>query len=262
MTDQTPLDTAHHAMEHAPNDASVRLRFYERLVDSELFLLLQSKAVGDSLTPDLFEVDGAKYVLVFDREERLAEFVGDSAHHAALSGRVVATMLAGQGIGLGLNLGVASSSILVPADAMAWLTDMLDHAPDEITARPVSIDPPKGLPETLLGALDTKLATAAGLAQTAYLVSVTYEGDRRGHMLAIIDALPAAHGALAKAINEALTFSAVESGELDVAFFAGTDPICAALAEVGLRFDLPKRAVAAHAPSAPGRDPDNPPILR
>ena len=262
MTDQTPLDTAHSAMEHAPDDAAARLRFFERLADSELFLLLQSEAVGDSLTPDVFEVDSAKYVLVFDREERLAEFVGDSAHHAALSGRVVATMLAGQGIGLGLNLGVAPSSILIPADAMAWLCDMLDNAPDEVTALPVSIDPPKGLPETLLSALDTKLATAAGLAQTAYLVAVIYEGGRCGHMLAIIDAPPAAHGALAKAINEALGFSAVEAGELDVAFFAGTDPICAALAKVGLRFDLPKREAPAQTPAAPGRDPNNPPILR
>lgn len=262
MTDQTPLDTARQAMDAASEDAAARLRFFERLADSELFLLLQSEATGETLSPEVFDVEDAKYVLVFDREERLAEFVGDSAHHAALSGRVIATMLAGQGLGLGLNLGVAPSSILIPAEAMAWLCDMLDTAPVEAAALPVSVDAPKRVSETLLMALDTKLATTAGLARAAYLVSVTYEGGRCGQMLAIIDALSAAQGALAKAVNEALSFSAIEGFELDVAFFTATDPVCAVLEKVGLRFDLPERKASARTPAAPGRDPDSPPILR
>ncbi len=47
MTDLTPLDTAHAAMEAAPADDAARLRFYERLADSEMFLLL-SEEVPDS----------------------------------------------------------------------------------------------------------------------------------------------------------------------------------------------------------------------
>ncbi len=262
MTDQTPLDIAHTAMDAAPEDTAARLRFFERLADSELFLLLQGEAAGNTLIPEVFEVEDAKYVLVFDREERLADFVGDSAHHAVLSGRVVATMLAGQGIGLGLNLGVAPSSILIPADAMAWLCDMLDNAPDEVMARPVSIEAPVGTSQALLAAIDTKLATAAGLATTAYLVTVEYKGGERGMMLAIIDALPAAQGALAKAVGEVVAFGGDDTDGLDVAFFAKTDPVCTTLEKVGLRFDLPERKVAAHEPAAPGRDPDSPPILR
>ena len=232
MADKSPLDIAHHEMEENPEDVTARLRFFERLADCELFLMLECAADGDTLSPKVVEADGAQYVLVFDREERLAEFVGDGAHHAALSGRVVAAMLTGKGIGLGLNLGVAPSSFLVPADAVDWLREMLDTAPDEVTALPRSIDAPKGLPETLFPALDTKLASAAGIARTAYLVSVTYNGGRRGHMLAIIGALPAAHGALAKAVNEALVFSGIEAGELDVAFLTGSEPMCKALEKV------------------------------
>ena len=51
MTDQTPLDTAHTAMDATPDDDAARLRFFERLADSELFLLLQGEATGDSLSP-------------------------------------------------------------------------------------------------------------------------------------------------------------------------------------------------------------------
>ncbi len=262
MTDQTPLDLAHQAMQAAPQDNAARMRFFERLADSEVFLLLKEEATGDNLLPEMIEVEGVKYLLVFDREERLADFVSGSAHHAALSGRVVAEMLAGQGIGLGLNLGVAQSSILIPADAMAWLVEMLDNAPEQITEQPISINAPKDLPETLLQALDVKLATAAGMAKTAYLVAVVYEGSRHSHMLAIIDAVPEAQAAMAKALNEALIFSTVENGHLDVAFFAGDDPVCKLLETVGLRFDLPEQKHQTPTASAPGSDPDNPPILR
>lgn len=262
MTDQTPLDLAHQAMQAAPRNNTARMRFFERLADSEVFLLLKEEATGDNLSPETIEVEGVKYLLAFDREERLADFVGNSAHHAALSGRVVAAMLAGQGIGLGLNLGVAQSSILIPADAMGWLVEVLDNTPEQITEQPACINAPKGLPEALLQTLDAKLATAAGMAKTAYLVAVIYAGNRHSHMLAIIDALPEAQAAMAKALNEAMVFSALENGQLDVAFFSGDDPVCGLFEKVGLRFDLPEQKRQTSAPSAPGSDPDNPPILR
>lgn len=261
MTDPTPLDTAHATMQADTNDAAARLRFYERLADSELFLLLQSEATGDNLSPEMFEIDGANYVLVFDTQERLADLVEGSAHHAALSGRIIATMLAGQGIGLGVNLGVADSSILLPPEALVWLAQMLENAPKEISAQPVAFKAPAAADENLLQAIDAKLATAAGLAEAAYLVQVDYDDGTQGLMLAIIDALPAAQGALAKAVAEVVMFGTDEN-PLDVTFFDRNHTVCTKLARVGLRFDLPKSKVETHAPAAPGRDPNSPPILR
>ncbi|WP_372603182.1 SseB family protein [Actibacterium sp.] len=262
MADLTRLDVAHQAMETAPHDDAARLKFFERLADSELFLLLESEPDGDNVTPRTFDLEGGAFVLVFDREERLAEFVGDVAPYAALSGRLIANLLQGQGIGLGVNLGVAVSSILIPSDAVDWLCQTLDQRPSEVEALPVEVTPPAGVPDFLLQALDSKLVTAAGLAPLVYLVGVTYEGGQRGHMLAFIDALPGAEGALAQAAGEALTFSGIEAGAIDVAFFRASEAIAARLARVGLRFDIPEPPKTASGPSAPGRDPDNPPRLR
>ncbi|MEC7297631.1 MAG: SseB family protein, partial [Pseudomonadota bacterium] len=64
MTETTPLDTAHAAMEAAPDDDAARLRFYERLADSELFLLLTEEVSGDQISPDLFELPDATFALV------------------------------------------------------------------------------------------------------------------------------------------------------------------------------------------------------
>jgi hypothetical protein len=67
-----------------------------------------------------------------------------------------------------------------------------------------------------------------------------------------------------RAAGEALTFSGIEAGEMDVVFLSSTDPVLPSLARVALQFDLPSPdplALAA-APSAPGTDPMRPPRLR
>lgn len=264
MTDLTPLDTAHAAMEAAPADDAARLRFYERLADCELFLLLTEEAQGDNISPEVFDLGDASFVLVFDRDDRLAQFVGKPAPYAAMSGRVIAGLLAEQGIGMGVNLEVAPSSILIPPEAVTWLASTLGNAPSEAEARIEAVSPPRGLPDLLLTSLDAKLASASGLADAAYLLGVTYEGGSKGHMLAFVDATPGAQPALAKAVAEALTFSGIEAGALDVAFFRASEPMAARLAQHGLRFDLPQPAESVQEVlrMAPGSDPARPPKLR
>lgn len=245
----TALDGAFAAME-AGGDAE-RLAFYSLVAASELYLLME----GDD--PAAFETSEGRFVLAFDAEDRLAAFACGPAPYAALSGRSIAAMLGGTDTGLGLNFGAASETLL-PAGAIAWLNDTLTESPDEAEDRPETILPPSGLPESVVSALDQRLAAAGDLARMAYLVGVGWPGGRQGHLLAVIDAVPGAEPALARAIREALVFSGVEAGSLDVAFFAATDPIAARLAKHGLRFDLPETPVTR----PPGGDPTKPPKLR
>ncbi|MDK3017513.1 SseB family protein [Pseudodonghicola flavimaris] len=259
----TPIDIAHAAMEAEGAAPEARLRFYERIADAELFLMLIEEAEGENISPELFELEEGRFVLAFDREERLAQFAERPAPYAALSGRILAEMLRGQEIGLGLNLGVAPSAILIPPAAMDWLCDTLGHAPEETEAQIAQFTAPGGLPEALITAIDTKLATAVGLAKSAYLVGTVDAAGGRGHLLGFVDALEPAQGALAKAASEALTFSGIEAGAMDVAFFAAADPVTARLAAVGLRFDLPEPAKPEPLfQEAPGSNPDKPPILK
>lgn len=257
----TPLDTAAIALETEGTDAA-RLRFFERIADAELFVLLAEEAKGDQITPRLFPVEGDTFVLAFDLPERLSAFAEGPAPYAALSGRLLAQMLAGEGFGLGLNLEVAPSSQLLEPQAIAWLADTLANAPAETQATPDTIAPPTGLPETLITALDTKLAMAEGLARSAYLVAVTYENAQKTHLLGFVGALPEAEPSLARAVSEALVFSGIEAGALDVGFFRAADPIMPLMAKHGLRFDLPQPATPQTPGANPGMDPDRPPKLR
>ncbi len=259
----TPLDAAHAAMDRDGADEADRLRFYDCLADGEFFLLLEEEAEGADLKPRLFPLEDGLVVLIFDLEERLAEFSGGIAPYAALPGRVIAQVLAGQGVGLGVNLGVAPSQMILPPEALDWLSGMLGSEPEEMEAQALAFEAPGALPDRLIDALQAKLARAGGLAATALLAGVTYANGAKGHLLAFIDAAPESEAALARAMREALAFSGVEAGMMDVVFLSGQDAAVARLARVARRFDLPapQRPETA-APAAPGTDPDRPPKLR
>ena len=259
----TPIDAAHAAMEAEPDADALRLAFYQRLAETELHVILDREATVGVADPRVLQLSTGPVVTVFDTEERLAEFAGAEAPYLALPGRQLVRMLAGQGAALGLNLGVAPSAFLMPPEAVDWLAALLSEVPREVGGRVREVTPPLALPEALLTALDRKLARAGGLAACAYLAGVIRDDGRRGHLLALIDADAGARAALAAEIGEALVFSGLEAGELDVAFFAASDAVSARLAKVGLRFDLPEPPAApAHALTAPGTDPDRPPKLR
>ena len=257
---ETDLDRAHAVM--AQSDA-LRLRFYELLADTDLFVLLAAEPEGERVQPSLFEIEGVPHMLVFDAEERLSAFTGRVAPYAGLPGRALVQMMAGQGIALALNPDVAPSAMLMPAEAVDWLAETLDHAPAAAQARLVAVDRPTGLPEAVLDALDRKLSRCAGLADHALLVAATYDDGARGHVLAFVDAPETAQAALAHAAGEALTFSGIEAGVMDVMFVQGADDVARRLARVGLRFDLPQvTRPTPSVPMAPGSDPSAPPRLR
>ncbi len=256
----TPLDDAFAAMEAAPNDDAARLAWFDRLAGSELVLLLEEEAQGDRIKPQIFNVEGADLVLAFDRDERLSAFAGGQAPYAAMSGRTLAAMLSDAGLGLAVNLGAPSETVL-ETDAMAWLSGVLSEKPAEVEDQPEEVRPPADLPQALLSALDMRLASATGRAASAYLVATTFADNRQSHLLAFIDPAPGAEGALAQLVGEALTFSGLEAASLDVGFFRASDPFCAQLARVGLRFDLPEPE-QGKAPTAPGMNPASPPKLR
>ena len=166
-------------------------------------------------------------------------------------------MLAGSDIGIAFNPEVAPSSMLLSPDAIAWLNDLLSNAPSDHQARPVTLRAPNA-PPALIQGLDAKLASAAGLAQQAWLAEATYDDGATGLFLAIIAPATGAEGAVAQAVAEVLAFSGMEAGTLDIAFFDADDPIVTTLEKVGMGIDLPEPA----APRLPGSDPTTPPRLR
>ena len=261
MTNPTPIDCAFAAMQVDNTDTIARLRFYESLCDAELILSLKNEPTNETLSPQIFSSEGQNYALIFDSHERLADFAKVTSPYAALPGRVIIEMLEGQNIGLGLNLGVAPSNILLPASAVDWLGNVLSANVREQTAAPQEIFAPTNIPTPLLCSLTKKLNFAIGLADSACLVCVRYSRGDPGYLLAYIDARQEAYAELTQIISDAMAFSGVENETIDVAFFSSSDPICSRLTRAGLFFDLTEPEQPTPAPTAPGMDPDKPPRL-
>lgn len=256
---ETALDALVVEMSAAPEDVSVRVRFFARFADAELFLLLEHEATGDQVSPRLFDLPDGRFVAIFDTLERLVTFAQHPSPYVSLTGRALALMLEAQHIGAILNPGDDLAYAVEP-DAMSWLRQVTEQEPAVVPAHITEVTPPLHVPEDLLKALDAKLAGAPGLAQAAYLVGVRYSAGADGYLLGFVDAVDGAQPALARAANEALGFSGLGAAALDVGFFAEGEDFAAKLAKVGLRFDLPKQEAGLRTgPSAPGMDPSRPP---
>ncbi len=258
---ETPIDAAFRAQAADPEDEGARRRFQERLLDAELLLLLEEEpGDGDRLRPRVFDLEEGSFVLAFDRDDRLAAFFDAPVPFAALSGRRLVELLAGAGLGLGLNLGEAPSATLLPAGAIDWMAEFGAAAP-EPAAPPREISAPRVEPR-LIAALDPKLAAMAPVIGAAYLVTALFEGGAARPMLALVGVPEAARPGVAAALAEATRFGALETG-LDVAFPEADAPAMDAIRRLGLEFELPRpEAPVSATPSAPGMDPARPPILR
>lgn len=235
----TALDEAHAWMMEDEGDEGRRLAFFGALRAAEIFVLLEAEPVEDKAELLVMETSDGPVALAFDTEARLADFIEAPTPYLGLSGRRLAGMLAGNGVALGLNLGVAPSSILLEAASVDWLAESAPDAPDLVEAAPESLGPPPGqVPEPVLRAVDAALARLAGIAEAGWLAEARYAGGAAGVVLALSGVAEAERGAVAEAIAEALHFSGVEAAALDVMFPQGA--VLAVLEEVGLRFDIPE----------------------
>ena len=259
MTEPTPLDRARTTMERSDAD---RLRYYAALADTELCVLLEEEPQGQDISPRVLAVEGQQMVLAFDSEARLAGFANEVAPYAAMPGRILAQLLADAGLGLALNMGVAEVETVLPADALSWLTETLSaDGPGEHDAQIRALHAPGQVPDILLEALGARLTSSAGLARKAVLALAELQSGERAFVLAIVGAEARAEPALARAVSEALTFSGVEAGYLDVLFLPDGHAMVDRFSRVGMQFEIPQPQAPEVAPTAPGMDPNKPPRL-
>ena len=260
MTRQTRIDLAFEAMSADGDSQTHRMAFFEAVADAELIILLKEQALEMVLNLENLESAGKTFAVVFDTDGRLAEYASATAHYAALPGRKLVKMLAGQGVGIALNPGVAPSSYLIAPQAVEWLASVVREEPEGVEQRIISVGPPASSTSALVTALDRKFSSFEGMAKQAVLASVVYLNGEHGNIVAFVDPIRDAETALAQAVYDVLKFNSA-SGNWSVGHFASSSSISTMLTKKGLVFDLPK-AREPKSRSAPGSDPDNPPRLR
>lgn len=249
----TLLDDLRAAMDADPDYDAARLRWYGALGGSELVLWLSREAEGTAVLPEVLDLAEGRFVLAFQDEGRLADMAGRPVPYAALPGRVIAGMLAGQGIGLAVD-----AATFLPPEAVAWLAGMLEGAPEAAEAAPDAFLPPGEVPAEVIDGI----ARVIGGSRVggAWLV-MAEAGGGRGLMLVVAGA-GAAEADLARALREAVVFSGAEAGVLDLVFLAPQAPAVAAAQRVGMAFAPAPASGPPTVAAVPGSDPEKPPRLR
>jgi hypothetical protein len=250
----TALDRAFEQMQAAPDDTQLRRAYYTKLALSEVFVPLEE---GSDNAPLLIESDGLHYALAFDSEARLAAFFEAGQSRAVMSGRALARGLIGAQTGIGLNLGVADTAMLIPPEAIEWVTGFETSISVDMS-RIVSIEPAQ-FSEKTLAALDTFFATLEGAAQVVHCATGIDEANARASLFVFENANPSLHAGITQQLAQSLAM--LEGIENAVVVFDPQDALLTRLHKVALSIALPEPRVQLQ-PAIPGSDPSKPPKLR
>ena len=234
------LNKAFREMSQDPENNDARLNYYGVLADTDLFLLLEQETSNEILEPKIIQLEGNNFALAFDSEENLSEFYGEAAAFAQITGRVLAKMLLEEKIGLGINLGVSEGELLLPYSVIEWFVSVMDEPHNLVQTTPKKFLPVKALPEIMFKALQQKLKPAVGLFDEIWICAVEYNEDETSHLICLMGAQNSAQQAIVKSINEVLSFTDIDLGNIDVAHFSYGDEACNKIREIGIKLEFPE----------------------
>jgi len=127
----TPLDTALQGLRDNPESTDLRNDFYRLFLSTTFYLPTYDEESGgisvnkndEKMLPLIMEAEGENYMMIFDLEERVAEWAEEGVHCIALPGHVVVEMATEQ-LHLAMNVGTEQAKQFVPEE-IAWLKEVV-----------------------------------------------------------------------------------------------------------------------------------------
>lgn len=253
----TPLDSA---FLRAQQDSEATAQFFDTLFAETLFLPVVDDLEevggmpeGRSVQPVFYDVDGATTVVVFDTEERLAQFVDEPTNYIGLPGRDLFRMFDGREQ-IAVNLAVAPSSVILAADNVAWLHEQATAAAAVHEVNPGStlrLEHPGAVAPAALAALTSCLAGLRDAVEDAVLVRISVEeGGPPDQARLVLAMAPTEAGKdradeVAQSVAEAAAPLAGGGEAVEVSVFDGDGALMSKARAVGLPLPI-KDIGAAH----------------
>lgn len=201
-------------------------------------------AGDDEFAPKMIEMNGRDTLALFDTETRLAAFVDAPTAFVALPGRVFFTVARDQGAQIALNPEVADSANLFTGETVSAIADLADAAEQDVHLEggpELMVEAPETPPSALLTALSARLAAARSLVSEAILFGVSYPAENGNRRRQLVLGLCGADGEAAEEMRalclELGRLGGAVLGEdrtLDVATFAGSEPLLALARKYGV----------------------------
>ena len=136
----TALDNALKELRDNPESDDHRNDFYRLFLSTTFYLPTYDEETGevakgetgDKMLPLIMEADGENYMMIFDLEDRVAEWAEEGVHCIALPGHVIVEM-ATEGLHLAMNVGTEHAKQFVPEE-LSWLKEVVKQGRDAMSA--------------------------------------------------------------------------------------------------------------------------------
>lgn len=169
-SEETRLDQLWQAVAESDAEADW-VRFYEGFAAARLIVPLAKTAEGEPARPLTLALDAGEVALAFDTEARFTAFITEPTEFVALTGVMLAGLLAENGISVALNPGVSAAETMLDPVMLGWVAT---HGGADVTFEPVAgpaeIGPPPAPEEALLEALGRRFEEMAGAVAEAWLL--------------------------------------------------------------------------------------------
>tara|TARA_X000000368_G_scaffold10566_1_gene8476 strand:- start:517 stop:1041 length:525 start_codon:yes stop_codon:yes gene_type:complete len=149
-------------------------------------------------------------------------------------------MLKEQKLGLGLNLNLAvPSEILLSSRDIDWLQNIVEQAPERLDEKITAFSKPS-IPFVVRDSLHKKLRYLSDFVTEAWTAEAIYLSGHKSQVIVFVDVNPLMHAALAKAVNEVLTFIPHDDKLIDVIFLKVDSAYLKKIRKVGASVNFEK----------------------
>lgn len=251
-TIETALDLA---FERARVDEVGAGIFYDALFAATVFMPIrnaydengeENESEARSIEPLVYEVEGNETLLLFDTEERLARWASEPMNYVGIPGSTFFKMFQGE-LQVAVNLAVAPSSVMIPADVVSWLHERAEAAveSEEVPAG-TGMDvtaPPELSPESI-GRITARLAGLRREVHEAIIFSLAIDAAEEESIRRVVLGISLTVGGIedadAIATSLAETATAAFNGEraFEVALLDPESPLMTAARKVGVKLPI------------------------
>ena len=223
-----------------PNNIEKKLEFYQRILGNEFLIILESSDFEGDLTPRTFDTQEGKFLLCYESNEKITNFIIQEVAHVLLSFKKTIALIKNKKIGIALNIG-DNSGVLLGLEAVEWLWKViLSNPSEELSSIPTEFKFPNFVDESLLSNLKVALETMSGMAKRVVLAQAQYKDLSESFFLGFIDSPQLFHELIRKRVLDIVKLDKSDSVFVDVAFLSSSTELAAQLSKKGLNVKFPR----------------------
>ena len=234
------IDELYSHLYSEPSNVNRKLEFYQRILGNDFLVVLENSEFGEDLRPCIFDTQQGKFLLCFENNEKLTNFITQETTHALLSFKEIIKLIKNKKIGIALNPG-DQSGVLLDLESVGWIDQVISTGPaEELSSIPIKFEFPNLVDECLFDNLQIAVQKLSGMTKKVVLARAHYKDFSVSYFLGFIDSPQLFHELIREGVLDIVKLDKSDNIFVDVAFLSSSTELASQLVANGLRIKLPK----------------------